>query len=578
MHLTRNHTTVDPSLKSYYQFNEIGQGIYDRAGTVNGILNGSAAHVLSTAPVGSGNSDRMTITSFGLKNFPNEGLSMTFPVGTLPNGEICVTRLNLQPDSVPTNRTFANTAKKYWIINNYGTTNAFASVSSMTMTGYGSVSTNQALSPRKFKLFNRPTGGFLASAWTKIDSAYAVSSGTNGVVSYSGSAVSYFNTQFTITRDSCIQSAAPGLLANTATVCANGNLTLTANGSLNDASGWKWYRGACGSTLQATGNSVVVSPSVTTTYYVRGEGGCAATGSCSAITISVIGIPAAPTALLGSTLACQGGSATFSVSPVAGASSYNWTLPNGWTGSSGSNTLQVSINGAPGTLSVTAVNSCGASQMATLAVALNASVSASQTLNLCYGQKINIGNSTYSTSGTYSNVLTRYNGCDSLLITDITVDSPIDITLSDNGFNVSSNAVGATYQWIDCDNNNSVVPGQTAQVFTAPKNGNYAVIVSIDNCSDTSDCVTIANVGIGKNVLENQVKIYPNPTTQKLVIETSLTSGTIILTTALGKEVHVRNIVKGQKQVLDLGHLANGIYFIKIESEGKSLTQKIVKE
>src|SRR5207253_9089064 len=58
-------------------------------------------------------------------------------------------------------------------------------------------------------------------------------------------------------------------------------------GTLNSATAWQWYSVSCGGTLAGTGSSIIVSPSATTTYYARGEGGCITPGSCGSITINV---------------------------------------------------------------------------------------------------------------------------------------------------------------------------------------------------------------------------------------------------------------------------------------------------
>ncbi|MEZ5016370.1 MAG: T9SS type A sorting domain-containing protein [Flavipsychrobacter sp.] len=69
-------------------------------------------------------------------------------------------------------------------------------------------------------------------------------------------------------------------------------LKVTA-GSLNDATDWIWYTGSCGgtkatlSTNTANGVTVSVKPTTTTTYYVRGEGGCLPAGACDSVTITV---------------------------------------------------------------------------------------------------------------------------------------------------------------------------------------------------------------------------------------------------------------------------------------------------
>ncbi len=201
MHLTKNHLTTDTALKAYYQCNEIGKVIYDRAGTNNGTLLGTATHDISTAPVGSGNSERQSISTAGLKTFANEGLKLTFGSGTLPNGEVCVTRLNVQPDSVPSSTSMVNAGSKYWIINNYGLNSTFTSLVNITPTGFGSISTADATVPTQYKLYRRNTGDYLSTSWTKVDSAMSAVAGVDGVLSFNGTANNSFNKQFAIIRD-----------------------------------------------------------------------------------------------------------------------------------------------------------------------------------------------------------------------------------------------------------------------------------------------------------------------------------------------------------------------------------------
>ncbi len=70
--------------------------------------------------------------------------------------------------------------------------------------------------------------------------------------------------------------------------CGNNTILSIDTGKLNDAAQWKWYTGSCGGTLIDSGNHITVSPSVTTTYYARGEGGCSnAPGSCGSVTVTV---------------------------------------------------------------------------------------------------------------------------------------------------------------------------------------------------------------------------------------------------------------------------------------------------
>jgi len=61
-----------------------------------------------------------------------------------------------------------------------------------------------------------------------------------------------------------------------------------------------------------------------------------------------------------------------------------------------------------------------------------------------------------------------------------------------------SAANGASYQWLDCNNNFSEIFGETNQVFSPASNGSYAVEVTALGgvCSDTSTCTTISVIGL----------------------------------------------------------------------------------
>lgn len=64
--------------------------------------------------------------------------------------------------------------------------------------------------------------------------------------------------------------------------------TLKVTGTLNDGTAWKWYTGACNDgVLVGTGDSIKVSPAQSTTYYVKGLGGCVSTGACIAVNVDV---------------------------------------------------------------------------------------------------------------------------------------------------------------------------------------------------------------------------------------------------------------------------------------------------
>ena len=87
---------------------------------------------------------------------------------------------------------------------------------------------------------------------------------------------------------SCTNPSVPTISSSATSNCGVQNTTLSIlTGTLNDAINWKWYSASCGGTLVGTGISIIVAPNATTTYFVRGEGGCVTGSICTSLTINV---------------------------------------------------------------------------------------------------------------------------------------------------------------------------------------------------------------------------------------------------------------------------------------------------
>lgn len=75
--------------------------------------------------------------------------------------------------------------------------------------------------------------------------------------------------------------------ANLSNICPGTSVILRKNGgTLGDNAQWVWYEGSCGGTPIGYGESITVTPSATTTYYVRAEGDCNVT-DCEAVTVVI---------------------------------------------------------------------------------------------------------------------------------------------------------------------------------------------------------------------------------------------------------------------------------------------------
>ena len=101
----------------------------------------------------------------------------------------------------------------------------------------------------------------------------------------------------------------------------------------------------------------------------------------------------------------------------------------------------------------------------------------------------------YTSSGIYNQILTNLSGCDSLVTLDlgiISVDTSVSYVISSS--TLTALAPNATYQWLDCNNNNTPVAGETNQNFSPTSNGNYAVEVTQNGCTAISNCYQINNL------------------------------------------------------------------------------------
>jgi uncharacterized repeat protein (TIGR01451 family)/gliding motility-associated-like protein len=99
-----------------------------------------------------------------------------------------------------------------------------------------------------------------------------------------------------------------------------------------------------------------------------------ACGSSSATSLAVtVGAPPVPGAIQvtsGNPAGCAGSQLVFSIDPVAGAASYRWAVPAGWSILSGQNTTSITVVSGPeaGQVTVAAVNTCGVGESSALAV------------------------------------------------------------------------------------------------------------------------------------------------------------------------------------------------------------------
>lgn len=177
----------------------------------------------------------------------------------------------------------------------------------------------------------------------------------------------------------------------------------------------------------------------------------------------------------------------------------------------------------------------------------------------------------YYSSGTHQQILKNASGCDSILTVKVSIPQ-LNSDVEQTGNTLTALAKNAQYQWIDCFKNNAPIQGETKRTFTSQKDGSYAVIITKDDCNETSRCFNLKPSGI-QTEQPLETAIFPNPVGDKLIVRRNTsTLESYHIVTLSGISVSMGTLHREQNQI-DVSMLPKGIYLLKIGDE----TARIVK-
>lgn len=270
----------------------------------------------------------------------------------------------------------------------------------------------------------------------------------------------------------------------------------------------------------------------------------------------------------------------FTLTPcLATSSSFSTTTCVSYTVPSGDETYNVL---GTQTVQDTIMNSCGGDSLMSITVTILPALTGVITDVICADDIILVNGNTYDVNNlTGTEVFTNIgpNGCDSTVTINLTIAA---VDTSTNIFNniITSNASGASYEWIDCSTGLGVVPSQNGQSFITTSNGNYAVVVTVGNCIDTSACINVSTVGIDnlKTEVEN-ISLFPNPTTEDVIVNLGTLSNVVVTVVNItGEEVYHSITNNKNKTKISLEGFGKGIYFVKIQGDNQQKVIKLIKQ
>ena len=152
-----------------------------------------------------------------------------------------------------------------------------------------------------------------------------------------------------------------------------------------------------------------------------------------------------------------------------------------------------------------------------------------------------------------------------------------------SGGQLTTNYFGySSYQWLL--NGTPLVPSGQSQTFTPTVNGNYSlVVVSSAGCTDTSNVVSIFNMGIDEMAgLDEFISVYPNPSDGEFTLNmtAAMQSGLVVsMIDISGKTVYQENIgqINGAfSKTFSLQNLSSGIYTLNLQFDQGSVRRKLI--
>tara|TARA_Y100001968_G_scaffold296098_1_gene304053 strand:- start:646 stop:1383 length:738 start_codon:yes stop_codon:yes gene_type:complete len=207
---------------------------------------------------------------------------------------------------------------------------------------------------------------------------------------------------------------------------------------------------------------------------------------------------------------------------------------------------------------------------------------------ICEGDYIQIGNTIYDQQGEYTDTLSTIYGCDSILNTSITVSEP-EANLTQQGN--SLNAVGLNgvtpYMYNIYGPNGLLTTMQSSgsiMQFNPIINGMYYLVVTdaLGCISDTS-FFNVDFIATSISSFEDiDLIIYPNPSTGLFNINfntKNIETVEINIYNYLGERVfsdYILNFTGRYERILNLSQYSKGIYLLELKDKNDLLNKKII--
>ncbi|TXC75635.1 T9SS type A sorting domain-containing protein [Luteibaculum oceani] len=198
----------------------------------------------------------------------------------------------------------------------------------------------------------------------------------------------------------------------------------------------------------------------------------------------------------------------------------------------------------------------------------------------CFSYVWPVNGETYDSTGIYTLEYTNRWGCDSIHVLNLEVRFPeFDVEIVEKGFEISPQ--NAAFQWLDCNDNYSEIPGENSEFFYPTKSGDYAVRIVKNSCADTLGCYRFVYTDLFENQREfSDLKVIPNPSDGEFQISYAGTEAAqFVVLDGAGKKIEIANLKRSKGTIaFSMRSAKPGIYFGHLITETGSGIVKLIKK
>lgn len=186
--------------------------------------------------------------------------------------------------------------------------------------------------------------------------------------------------------------------------------------------------------------------------------------------------------------------------------------------------------------------------------------------------------------GTYEVTVIDANGCEEVESFNIDEPAQLDTSLTNqhNSLLIANyDAANAEYAWWDCDVE-ELVAGETGREFEPADNGNFALVITVDECRDTSNCFVLNRVSAGEITDEaNNWNVYPNPNNGLFNVRLTGNGETdthMQIIDMQGKVISSKPLGRINGEMVEEVNLnlSSGVYFVKVIQDDQVSVKRVI--